>query len=164
RRLRENLSPDGRPILGYIGRIAPEKSLERLAELGALDGYRLVVVGGGPALPAVRRALDALPVAYLGELSGDALAHASAALAAFADAYAALDAFVHTGTEETFGQTLQEAHASGLPVVAPRAGGPIDLVDPGIDGMLYDPAVEGALAAAVAPLLADPETRARMGE
>jgi len=154
RRLRESLSPDGRPILGYVGRIAPEKSLERLAELSSLDDYRLVVVGGGPGMPAVRRALDGLPVAYLGELTGDALS----------DVYASLDVFVHTGTEETFGQTLQEAQASGLPVVAPRAGGPIDLVAPGVDGMLYEPERDGALAAAVGPLLGDAGLRARMGE
>jgi len=154
RRLREELSPDGLPILGYVGRIAPEKSLERLSELGALDRYRLVVVGGGPAMPAVRRALDGLPAAYLGELSGDALA----------DAYASLDVFVHTGLQETFGQTLQEAHASGLPVIAPRAGGPVDLVEPGVDGMLYDPELDGALARAVRPLLDDAGLRARMGE
>ena len=95
-----------------------------------------------------------MPVTYLGELRGEELSAA----------YASFDVFVHTGTEETFGQTLQEAHASGLAVVAPRAGGPIDLIDDGTDGLLYDPAVDGALAAAVQPLVADGALRARMGE
>ncbi|MGB3762972.1 MAG: glycosyltransferase, partial [Ornithinimicrobium sp.] len=71
--------------------------------------------------------------------------------------YAALDVFVHTGTRETFGQTLQEASASGLPVVAPARGGPIDLVDHGRTGMLFDPDQPGALSAAVSSLIpADP--------
>lgn len=151
--LRQQLAPGGEVILGYVGRVAPEKRLEQLAELSVLGGYRLVVVGGGPAIPAVRRALADLPVAFLGELRGEELANA----------YASFDVFVHTGTEETFGQTLQEAHASGLPVVAPRVGGPIDLVDSGRDGILYDPEAEGSLAAAADALLVDADLRQRMG-
>ncbi|WP_294178065.1 glycosyltransferase family 1 protein [uncultured Schumannella sp.] len=152
--LRAELAPDGEVILGYVGRVAPEKSIERLAELAGIPGIRIVIVGGGPALPSVTRALEGMPVTYLGELRGEELSAA----------YASFDVFVHTGTEETFGQTLQEAHASGLAVVAPRAGGPIDLIDDGTDGLLYDPAVDGALAAAVRPLVADGALRARMGE
>jgi phosphatidylinositol alpha 1,6-mannosyltransferase len=95
-----------------------------------------------------------MPVTYLGSLGGSELA----------TAYAALDVFVHTGTEETFGQTLQEAHASGLPVVAPRSGGPIDLVETGVDGILYDPFAEGDLRSAVSGLVQSAESRARMGE
>jgi phosphatidylinositol alpha 1,6-mannosyltransferase len=74
-----------------------------------------------------------------------------------------LDVFVHTGPAETFGQTLQEAHASGLPVVAPASGGPIDLVAPGLDGELYDPDVPQALRHAVLGLVTDPAAAARMG-
>lgn len=152
--LRARLSPDGETIVGYVGRIAPEKSLERLAELRDIPGLRLAVVGDGPAMPQLTRALQGMPVTFLGALGGEDLANA----------YAALDVFVHTGTEETFGQTLQEAHASGLPVVAPRAGGPIDLIDHTVDGLLYDPAADSDLRAAVACLVAAPELRARMGE
>ena len=90
----------------------------------------------------------------LGSLSGTELA----------TAYAALDIFAHTGTEETFGQTIQEAHASGLPVVAPRAGGPIDLIDSGTDGILYSPHEADALRRAIEPLVDDAALRARMGE
>lgn len=154
RELRERLAPGGGVLVGYVGRVAPEKSLDRLAELRGIPGLHLVVVGDGPAMPIVERALEGMPVTFLGSLGGDDLA----------DAYAALDVFVHTGTEETFGQTLQEAHASGLPVVAPRAGGPIDLVETGVDGILYDPAVEGRLRDAVSGLVADAALRARMGE
>ena len=152
--LRTRLAPRGETLVGYVGRVAPEKSLERLAELRGIPGMRLVVAGDGPGMPQLARALDGMPVTFLGALGGDDLANA----------YAALDVFVHTGTEETFGQTLQEAHASGLPVVAPRAGGPIDLVDHGVDGLLYDPASRSDLRAAVAGLLVAPELRARMGE
>ena len=71
--------------------------------------------------------------------------------------------FVHSGPHETFGQTLQEAAASGLPVVAPAAGGPIDLVTDRVTGFLVPPADAGAMASAVARLAADPWLRAGQG-
>ena len=120
-------------IVGYVGRLAPEKQVERFAALRGIPNMQLVIVGDGPSDASIRKALDGMPVHYLGKLSGRDLANA----------YASFDLFVHTGTEETFGQTVQEAHASGLPVVAPRAGGPIDLVMPGVDGYLFDPSSPG---------------------
>jgi phosphatidylinositol alpha 1,6-mannosyltransferase len=152
--LRARLAPAGETVVGYVGRIAPEKSLDRLAALRGVGGMRLAIVGDGPAKPQLLRTLDGMPVTFLGELGGEDLANA----------YAALDVFVHTGTEETFGQTLQEAHASGLPVVAPRAGGPLDLVDHGVDGLLYEAGSDADLRTAVAGLVDAPALRARMGE
>jgi phosphatidylinositol alpha 1,6-mannosyltransferase len=153
-RLRQRLAPNGETIVGYVGRIAPEKQVDRLAVLRDVPGIRLAIVGDGPAAPAVRRALRGMPVTWFGALTGQELAAA----------YASFDLFVHTGTEETFGQTVQEAHASGLAVVAPRAGGPIDLVDHGSDGLLFSPEDDAALRSAVLQLVANPERRARMGE
>ncbi|AGW40661.1 glucosyltransferase [Leifsonia xyli subsp. cynodontis DSM 46306] len=152
--LRERLSPHGETVVGYVGRVAPEKQVERLASLRGLPGVSVAIVGDGPSLPAVSEALSGMEVAWLGRLSG----------ADLAAAYAAFDVFVHTGSEETFGQTVQEAHASGLPVVAPRAGGPIDLVDHGVDGLLFPQADDRALRAAVSMLVRDAPLRLRMGE
>jgi phosphatidylinositol alpha 1,6-mannosyltransferase len=152
RRYREFLSPDGEVVVGYIGRIAPEKQVERLRCLRGIPGMRLAIVGDGPATPSVHKALRPLPVTYLGRLAGEELAAA----------YAALDVFVHTGEEETFGQTVQEAHASGLPVVAPAAGGPLDLVDFGVDGYLFRDDHE--LRLQVRSLVGDAVQRLRMGE
>ena len=91
---------------------------------------------------------------FLGERRGDELA----------DIYASLDVFVHSGPYETFGQTLQEAAASGLPVIAPAAGGPLDLVADGTTGFLVPPSDADALTAAVARLAADPDRRAKFGQ
>jgi phosphatidylinositol alpha 1,6-mannosyltransferase len=113
-----------------------------------------VVVGGGPSLPALRRRLRNLDPVFTGPLHGEQLA----------DAYAALDVFVHTGSTETFGQTVQEAHASGLPVVAPAAGGPLDLVRHGVDGFLFDPRHDHSLRRSVRTLVSSDELRARFGE
>ena len=156
RSLRRELAPGGERLVGYVGRLAPEKEVERLAELADVPGTRLVVVGDGPSRGAVGAALTEAVAAsagrpnrspvFLGSRHGDDLARA----------YACLDVFVHTGTAETFGQTLQEAGASGLPVVAPRAGGPIDLVTDGANGYLFDPAVRGSLRENVCRVLASP--------
>jgi phosphatidylinositol alpha 1,6-mannosyltransferase len=67
--------------------------------------------------------------------------------------------FVHSGPHDTFGQTLQEAAASGLPVVAPAAGGPLDLVRDGVTGFLVRPDDATAMAEAVGRLVADPQLR-----
>ncbi len=149
--LRAELAPDGEILAGYVGRLAPEKRVELLSHVAALPGVRLVVVGSGPAEAAARRAMPA--AAFLGQRHGEQLA----------SIYASLDVFVHSGPLETFGQTLQEAAASGLPVVAPAAGGPLDLVSDGVTGFLVRPCDPGALAGAVARLAADPGLRARQG-
>jgi phosphatidylinositol alpha 1,6-mannosyltransferase len=144
----------GDVLVGYVGRLAAEKQVERLAALRRADGVRLVVVGGGPSLPSLRRRLRHLDPLFTGPLHGDELA----------DAYAALDVFVHTGTTETFGQTVQEAHAAGVPVVAPAAGGPLDLVRHGVDGFLFDPRHDHSLRRSLGALVDDAALRARLGE
>jgi phosphatidylinositol alpha 1,6-mannosyltransferase len=155
RALRRSLAPAGQVLVGYVGRLAPEKELHRLVGLGGLAGTRLVVVGDGPSRDGVRTLLAGCgaDAVFLGRREGDDLARA----------YAALDVFVHTGTRETFGQTLQEAAASGLPVVAPARGGPLDLVEHGRTGLLFDPDVEGDLAACLLRLLPDRRRREAMG-
>ena len=149
--LRATLAPGGELIAGYVGRLATEKRVELLAGITALNGVRLVIVGAGPAEAMLRQHIpDAV---FLGERRGEDLAAV----------YASLDVFVHSGPYETFGQTLQEAAASGLPVVAPAAGGPLDLVADGVTGYLVPPSDPDAFTAAVARLAADPAARAAFG-
>ena len=151
--LRRQLAPHGETLLGYVGRLAPEKELHRLIELSRLPGTRLVLVGEGPSREVLESQLPG--AAFLGRREGAELARA----------YAAFDVFVHTGTRETFGQTLQEAAATGLPVVAPARGGPLDLVEVGVTGRLFDPDLPGDLATQVSPLVGPQahEVREEMG-
>jgi len=149
--LRAQLAPDGELLVGYVGRLATEKRLDLLTRVATLSGVRLVIVGSGPTETVARRALPS--ALFVGQLEGEQLARM----------FASLDVFVHSGPHDTFGQTLQEAAASGLPVVAPAIGGPLDLVRDGITGFLVRPGDAAALAAAVARLAADPALRAAQG-
>ncbi len=122
--LRESWSPDGKPVVGFVGRLAPEKHVERLTALAAAGDVQVVIVGDGVDRPKLQ---SAMPTAvFTGALYGEELAKA----------YASMDVFVHAGEHETFCQVVQEALASGLPVIAPDAGGPRDLVTPYRTGLL----------------------------
>jgi len=106
------------------------------------DDVQLVVVGDGVDRVKLEKTL---PTAlFTGALYG----------AELAAAYASMDVFVHPGEHETFCQAVQEALASGVPVVAPNAGGPRDLVMPGRTGLLLDVAdFERQLPGAVTHLI-----------
>ncbi|MGV9269100.1 glycosyltransferase family 4 protein [Kitasatospora sp. NPDC003701] len=149
--LRRRLGSEGEVLVGYVGRLAAEKQVDRLAEASRLPGVRLVVVGDGPFRSRLEAALpDAV---FLGRRTGHELARL----------YASFDVFVHAGPFETFGQTLQEAMASGLPVVAPAAGGPLDLVRPGRTGFLVPPGAGQGFREAVERLARDRELRVALG-
>ncbi len=149
--LRRELAPNGELIVGYVGRLAPEKHIELLAGVCGLDGVRVVVVGDGPSHAHLTEALPG--AVFLGRRTGDELARI----------FASLDVFAHTGPFETFCQTVQEAMASGIPVVAPAAGGPLDLVDHGRTGLLVPPHDAHAVREAVHTLAADAGLRTLYG-
>lgn len=148
--LRAAWAPEGELVVGYVGRLAPEKELHLLAPLQHLPGVRLVLVGGGPDEARLRRLMPA--ATFTGVLHGEDLAAA----------YASLDVFAHTGRHETFCQSIQEAFASGVPVVAPDAGGPRDLVSASRNGFLYPPGDAQALTAYVRTFMHDPSLRERL--
>jgi glycosyltransferase involved in cell wall biosynthesis/predicted metal-dependent phosphoesterase TrpH len=136
----------------YSGRITREKGVELLAEafLAAREHDRrlhLRVAGGGPERETLAERLGP-HVSFLGWLDGGELAQA----------YADADVFLFPSATDTFGQVILEAQASGLPVVAVAAGGPLSLIEDGLTGLLR-PAEPGALAAAVLELAGSPLRR-----
>ena len=150
-KLRARYAEPEEKLVVYVGRLAPEKQVADLRVLHDMPGVRLLVVGDGPERDALRR--DMPRARFAGFRSGtDLAAHLASA-----------DLFVHPGELETFGQTIQEAMASGLPVIAPRRGGPVDLVTPSRTGWLYTPGMLDELRDRAADLLFDDAKRAAFG-
>lgn len=143
---------DGEVVIGYLGRLAPEKQLEDLAVLADLPGVKLVLVGDCPSRDTIAATL---PGAVLtGHLAGTVLG----------TAVASFDLLVAPGESETFCQSVQEALAAGVPVIAPAAGGPRELVDVSRTGWLYMPGDLAAMRSAVLDLVGDARKRRAFGE
>ncbi|GAB2821708.1 glycosyltransferase family 1 protein [Alpinimonas psychrophila] len=139
--------------IGFVGRLAPEKQVHKMKTLFGIPNTRFIVVGDGPERRRLEADFAGHPVTFMGALRGNDLA----------EAYASLDVFVHFGTEETFGQTIQEAQATGLPVVAPASGGPRFLIEHGTSGYLADPGDPASFVNYVTRLAEDAPLRSRMG-
>jgi phosphatidylinositol alpha 1,6-mannosyltransferase len=152
--LRAKYVRPGNLLVGFVGRLAAEKQVERMAELFGIPGLDFLIVGDGPERANLESRFAGRPVTFAGRLEGEALANA----------YAALDIFVHFGTEETFGQTIQEAQASQLPVIAPARGGPIHLIENGVTGFLVDPDEPRPYRQRVIELLGDDVLRRRIAK
>ncbi len=146
-RRRDDLLPGEVSVL-YAGRLTKEKGVELLAEAflaaHAKDPrLHLCVAGGGPEEEHLRERLGD-KVTFLGWLHGDVLA----------EAYASADAFLFASRTDTFGQVLQEAQASGLPVIAVAENGPLSIIEDGVSGLLR-PADAEALAEALVQVTSD---------
>jgi glycosyltransferase involved in cell wall biosynthesis len=120
-------------------------------------GARYVVVGDGDARASLERLAQQLGVwrsaEFCGELQEDDLRRA----------YQAADLFVLPSKKEGFGIVFLEAMSHGLPVVAARVGGTLDVVEDGRSGILVPPDSPEQLASALSGLLLLREERARMG-
>ncbi len=150
------LGENEKPILLYVGRIAPEKNLEVLIKAVSILNdreapFKLVLVGDGPSRQKWEN-INIDNVAFLGYKSGRALQ----------EIYASADLFVFPSTTETFGNVILEAMASGLPVVAARAGGVQDNLIDMYNGLSFQPGDPYDMAQAIHQLLSEPDLRARL--
>jgi Glycosyltransferase len=162
RRFRAKIKvPEDAFVVGHVGRLAPEKNLEYLAEAVALFLKRVpeawfVVVGGGPSEESLREVAERHGVAERVVMAGK---HTGKALA---DAYNAMDVFAFASFTETQGMVVSEAMAAGCPVVALNASGVREVVRDGVNGfMLPKNAGAGRFANALERLYRD---RARRKE
>lgn len=145
---------DRRFVVGYVGRLSPEKNVRFFADLeralirrGWMD-YRLLLIGEGSERAWLRNNLrrGELP----GILRGVDLARA----------YASMDAFVFPSTTDTFGNVVLEALASGVPALVTNGGGPKFLVEEGRTGFVVE-GIEG-FATALSNLRSAPEMLSKM--
>ncbi|CAN5606182.1 hypothetical protein BH18ACI3_BH18ACI3_19070 [soil metagenome] len=154
-RKRSNIPSDATVLL-YAGRISPEKNVELLVELMKIlnndpqHDYRLLVAGAGPQSEWLRTQGDINApgkVKLLGHLDKETLA----------DYYANADIFVHPNPKEPFGIAPLEAMASGVPTVAPNAGGILSYAT-NENAWLVEPEPE-AFAAAIREITGDAQLR-----
>jgi phosphatidylinositol alpha 1,6-mannosyltransferase len=143
--LRTELGAPDTLLVGFVGRLAAEKRIELLEPISRLPGVRLVVVGDGPKRAALQRRMPR--ASFVGMQGGEEL---SRWMASF-------DVLVNPGANETFCQVVQEALASGVPVIAAAAGGPLDLVRHRDNGWLWAGQDPQTLAAHVEQLSVDRE-------
>jgi glycosyltransferase involved in cell wall biosynthesis len=147
---------DGEVGVLYVGRVSREKNLDlyaaamrRLITKGVK--VRPLVVGDGPYAPMMK---ELLPEGiYTGSLHGEELAAA----------YASSDFFVFPSTTDTFGNVVIEAQASGLPVIVSDIGGPKDLVEEEVDGLVTKGLDLEALTSAISKLASSRELCGKMG-
>lgn len=148
---------DADMAVGFLGRLVKEKGLDVFARvIGELKrravAHKVLVIGEGPARDWFA---EQVPEAiFAGFQSGNDLGRA----------VASMDVFFNPSVTETFGNVTLEAMAAGVPVVAARATGAIDLVDEGVTGFLVPPRDVGAYADAIGRIVADPALRRTMGE
>jgi glycosyltransferase involved in cell wall biosynthesis len=147
---------DGFKLL-YVGRVSEEKNLEALctAFTEALDrkpDLRLVVTGEGPYLDAMRRRLEPTGRAHFtGVLHDQDLA----------EAFASADLFVFPSVADTFGNSVVEALASGLPCLVSDEGGPREIVLQGHCGEIFLHKEPGSLREGILAMAEDPDRLAR---
>lgn len=112
----------------YVGRLATEKCVDLLRDIADLEGIALTIIGDGQLKEDLEAQFAGTGTVFTGYLYGDDLA----------TAFASADVFVFPGANETFGQVVQEALASGLPGIVTERGGVHERVEQGQTGWVVD--------------------------
>jgi glycosyltransferase involved in cell wall biosynthesis len=150
-------------IVGAVGRMAPVKNhallmdaFDRMATCRGYEDVHLLIVGGGECRAMIEARAGRSPVA--------ARIHFTGWLQDLRDAYSAIDVLALTSLNEGMPVAAMEAMASGVPVVSTMAGGVVDLIAPGQNGLLVSGFGAMEFSDALASLLADRPLRARLAE
>ena len=159
------LPPERGLVIGTVGRLAEVKDQPGLVDAFAgllrarpslRERARLILVGDGPMRPAIEKRIGQQGLDGLVWISGDRDDVASL--------LRTMDLFVLPSLGEGVSNTILEAMATGLPVVATRVGGNPELVEERVNGLLVPVGDREALAEALLELADNPDGRRRMGE
>lgn len=118
---------DGDFVLGFVGRLQPEKNVRLLVEVEKLlaeENHRFLIIGEGPERGYLESHLRRAQ--FAGILKGEALS----------SAYANMDLFLFPSRTDTYGNVVQEALASGVPAIVTNQGGPQYIVNHGVTGIV----------------------------
>ena len=148
----------------FVGRLSPEKRMkefleawaEIFSEVSPAPRIRLVIVGGGPEEAGLKRAVADLGLAGSVTLTGpkdDLLPY-----------YRAADVFVLPSISEGLSNSMLEAMACGVAVMASRVGGARDAITQGVSGCLFDPLNRVELKECLRGFVADRSLALKMGE
>ncbi len=157
-------APPDAVVIGTVGRIQKVKDHATLlrafatlttADAGFAARARLAIVGDGPLLGDLRALADSLGIAATTWFPGDRTD--------VADVLRTFDTFALPSLNEGISNTLLEAMASGLPVIATAVGGNVELVDDGRTGRLVPRGDVAALATAIGDYVATPDRRLAHG-
>jgi glycosyltransferase involved in cell wall biosynthesis len=146
---------DGAFVIGYVGRLMPEKrvrffaTLERFLENAGVRDFRIFIAGWGSEARWLRANLR--HAEFEGILDPESLGRA----------YANMDLFVFPSRTDTFGNVVQEALASGVPALVTDGGGPKTIVEHGVTGLVSSS--EEEMCRNALRLMGNSEERAAMG-
>ncbi|HAT73119.1 MAG TPA: hypothetical protein DCS63_09915 [Elusimicrobia bacterium] len=155
---------DNAPVFLFVGRLSPEKRVkefvetwaELFSEAAVPPRMRLVIVGGGPEEAALKRAVADLGLAGSVTLTGpkdDLLPY-----------YSAADVFILPSISEGLSNSMLEAMACGVAIMASRVGGAREAIIPGLNGSLFDPLNKAELKKCLRAHIADRSLAVKMGE
>lgn len=142
-------------VLGFVGRLMPEKNLRLLPKVAAtlreagIERFRFQITGAGSERAWLERSLP--NATFTGVLAGEALARA----------YADSDIFLFPSRTDTFGNVVQEALASAVPAIVMNEGGPRFIVQDGVNGVVASSDQE--FCQSVATLASSERLRREMG-
>jgi glycosyltransferase involved in cell wall biosynthesis len=153
--------PDDTLVVGTVGRLDPVKDQSGLirAFAGALPfhpGALLMIAGDGPCRAELAGVVRSLGLEQRVRLLGERKD--------VPNVLAGLDVFVLPSIAEGMSNTVLEAMASGLPVIATQVGGNPEMVEDGVSGLLVPARDPGALTAALRSYLSDPHLRSLHGK
>jgi glycosyltransferase involved in cell wall biosynthesis len=155
-----NIVP-GTLLVGYIGRLSPEKGPEVFVQVAdkvheKLPNCHFVLIGEGPMREKLETEIENLGL-------GDYI-HFAGLQSDMSQVYASLDLAVSTSYSEGMPLAIIEAMASGLAVVATNVGGVSDIVEVGGTGLLHSVGDLNGLAKSIVALMSDEAMRAAMGK